>query len=428
MYPEIAAAIILNRVEIEKRALRDVAMEFFEEHSSLDYLKPIVRVLTLNTLRNYMFIDYLLEITGYRGGYRGMKKWLLRIITYELISGKKPKLSRINKIIDKLSLSSSFVNDIKSLDPESIRRKLVKVNRIDIAYSMPKWIVSLLRKARIPNLEKFLESLLRDPVTWIRASTHRINVDALSKLLSNEGFSVKKDNVLPDCLKVLKGDRGKLAKVKLYELGYYVIQDKASILVGHIVKPEDKVVLDLTCGAGLKTTHFAQLGAKKVIAQDILYNKLVDASNLASRLGLDNKILFIVADSSVFIVHRDVKDVDIFVIDPPCSGIGRMALQPELKIHLTPNDIKRYTRLQYRLLESVIKRARRGAKILYSTCTVTIEENEDLVKFFEKEGFVEILDQKPFIGSKSFYDPRIQRLYPHLHGTQGFTITYMEAI
>lgn len=286
----------------------------------------------------------------------------------------------------------------------------------------------MLRRARIPRLEEFLEALLKDPIVWLRASIHRIPLKRIVKLLSNEGFKVKSDESLPDCIRVIEGDRGSLAKTRLYELGYYVIQDKASIIVGHVADPKDKIIYDMTSGAGLKTTHFIQLGAKLVIAQDILFKKHEDAMELARRLNLPPKILFVTGDSTLKPPIHDTKVVDIFVIDPPCSGIGRMALQPELKLHLTQDDVKRFVRLQYRLLNTAINSARRGAKILYSTCTLTLEENEDLVMSFEREGYVEIVSQKPFLGSKSYYKPLIQRLYPHIHGTQGFTITLMEVV
>ncbi len=428
MYPEEVAARILAYVE-KRRSLRDVATSFFTRNKELEFMKPVVRVITLGVLRNYIFLDYLLDSIGINvKRYSCLKKWLLRVIAYSLTLGRgKAKISRLKKIVDKTGIPTE-VFSLKDIDYENIRSNLVRTGRLHIAYSFPAWLLKYLQRARIPNLESFLKSLLRDPTTWLRVSIHRIKSDNLIVLLRDEGFHVKKDKDLYDCLEVVKGSRGALAKTKLYKLGYYVIQDKASILTGHIVDVYNKNVLDVSAGAGLKTTHLAQLGAARVYAQDISLSMLVNAIELAKRLGLKERILFITTDSSMYMPLRAMDKINVVIIDPPCSGIGRMSLQPELKLHLTKDMLKELVRTQYRIINNIVKRVRRGTKILYSTCTVTVEENEDIVKSFEREGYVELLNQKPFIGSRSFIDTRIQRLYPHIHKTQGFTISLMEVV
>lgn len=430
MYPEEVAARILADVEEKKQSLRKTANSFFEKNQKISFMKPVVRVITLGVLKNYIFLDYLLETIGgiELRRFRGFKKWLLRVIAYSLTIGRKEaRVSRVKKIIEKTGVAPSIL-ELKDVDYEGIRKYLVRTGKLDIAYSFPKWLLNYVKRARVPGLERFLESLLKDPVTWIRVSTHKIKTRELAILLNDIGFYVKEDRDLDDCLEVVKGTRGSLAKTYLYEKGYYVIQDKASILVGHIIDPKGKVVLDVSAGAGLKTTHIIQLGARKVIAQDISERMLLNAIMLARRLGLRGRILFISTDSTEYISLKNLRDIDVVIVDPPCSGIGRFALQPELKLHLTKNKLKSLIRTQYRLLENIIKEASRGLKILYSTCTITVEENENIVKTFEREGYVEILNQKPFIGTRSFIDSRIQKLYPHLHRTQGFTISFMVVV
>lgn len=433
MLPEEVSARILWRVETSRRSLRDSAMDFFDKYREYSFMKPIVRVLTLNTLRHYIFLDYLLSELGIGiNKYKGCKKWLLRVLAYSLTFGRDyAKKSRVIKIIDKYNLPNNLL-DLEKIDHIEIRKNLVKINRLDIAYSFPKWLLNYVMKARIPMLERFLETLLNDPVTWIRVSLHRIRRRDLVKLLNSEGFSVKEDSDLNDCIQVVSGNRGLLAKTRLHELGYFVIQDKASILVSHVlvnsIDNKKILVLDVTSGAGLKSSHIIQLGIERVIAQDISYDVLVNNKILVKRLGFNQKVLLLATDSTYGLPLSAIDNVGAVLIDPPCSGIGRFSLQPELKLHLNKNKIRELIRLQYRLLKTVVSSVKRGVKILYSTCTVTVNENEDLVKLFEREGYVELIKQKPFIGSRSFIDSRIQRLYPHIHRTQGFTIALMETV
>jgi len=424
LYPEVAAAIILDLVEKRRTSLRSVALEYFRRHKDIEYLKPVVRVLTLNVLRNYILLDYIAEIAGLDPRiYRDIKRWLLRILVYEVTHQiNKLKKSRVSKIANILKLKNQFINTLKNIDVEGVRRKLIKLNRIDIAYSIPYWMILLFKNARIPYLEKFLETLLHDPNLWIRVSTHKISRIELVKLLKRMGYKVREDSHFFDCIEVIDKRRSLLAKTIYYHKGYYTIQDKSSILIGHVAYPSNKIVLDTTAGAGLKTTHMVQLGALRVIAQDIDFKRLLDAHIHAKRLGLADRIFLINTDSTKKIFNCP----DIVLIDPPCTGLGRLSIQPELKLHLSRRYLNIVRRLQYQLLHNVIKNVRRGTRIIYSTCTVTVEENEDLVKMFEKEGYIEVIRHKPFIGFKSFIDERIQRLYPHLHKTQGFAVTVME--
>lgn len=424
VYPEVVAAKILHLVDTTRHTLRYIANKYFSKMRHLAYMKPIVRVLTLNTLRHYIFIDHIADLAGIElKNKKSIKSWLTRVMIYEVCIAKKFKNSRIKRLLSKSYISRSSYRVLQNIDAIDIRRKLIRLNKLDIAYSIPRHILNYMFRARVPQMEKLLETLLKDPPVWIRVNTRRINREELLKLLNNEGYEVKPDGLFNELIRVIKGSRGSLAHSRLYKLGYFVIQDKASILVGHIVRRLGNTVVDVTMGSGLKLSHIIQLNAMKAIGQDISYQRLLLARNLFFRLRINPKYIIINSDSSKYIPLHIRPEV--ILIDPPCSSLGRLQLQPEIKLHLTKDSFNKLRRIQYRLLFNIVTKMPRDTIIVYSTCTFTKEENEDLVKTLEDEGYIEVVKHEPFIGMKSPFNPGIQRLYPHLHSTMGFTISVM---
>ncbi len=424
VYPEVVAAKILHLVDTTRHTLRYIANKYFSKMRHLAYMKPIVRVLTLNTLRHYIFIDHIADLAGIElKNKKSIKSWLTRVMIYEVCIAKKFKNSRIKRLLSKSYISRSSYRVLQNIDAIDIRRKLIRLNKLDIAYSIPRHILNYMFRARVPQMEKLLETLLKDPPVWIRVNTRRINREELLKLLNNEGYEVKPDGLFNELIRVIKGSRGSLAHSRLYKLGYFVIQDKASILVGHIVRRLGNTVVDVTMGSGLKLSHIIQLNAMKAIGQDISYQRLLLARSLFFRLRINPKYIIINSDSSKYIPLHIRPEV--ILIDPPCSSLGRLQLQPEIKLHLTKDSFNKLRRIQYRLLFNIVTKMPRDTIIVYSTCTFTKEENEDLVKTLEDEGYIEVVKHEPFIGMKSPFNPSIQRLYPHLHSTMGFTISVM---
>ncbi len=427
MYPETVSAKILSSMEKRRISLRRSALEFFNRNPGLSYLKPVVRVLTLNTLRNYMLLDYVIESYTPVEHYRlpSYKKWLLRIIAYEVVIAGRYKRSRIEKTLSLHGYPYRVYTCLREADIESVKKKLSRIGRDDIVYSIPKHILGIFYKSRIPYLRELLETLLKDPITWIRV-VDREYIDKAIEMLKREGYSVSRDNSLGDCLRLISGSRGGLRHTMAYRNGYIVVEDKASILVGHIVNSFGGRVLDITCGSGLKLSHILE-DNNVVIGQDTSFDKLLDTLRLINRLCLNKyRVLLINTDSRRYIPRH--YSPDTVLIDPPCSSLGRLALQPEIKLFLDKKILGYLKNLQYRLVYNVVNKLRRGTRIVYTTCTINTGENEDIIKWFEREGYIEVIKHKPFIGSRSPFDPRIQRLYPHIHGTQGFTIASMEIV
>ena len=423
MLPEEIAAYILAVAVREKTSMRSVAEEFFGRHPELDYMKPVVRVLTLGVARNYLLLDHALRRLGY-GPPSHARKWMLaRVLAYEAIFGKL-KRSRVEKLSDRAGVRSEDIFKLRGMHPDDIVSDLRGIDRLSVRYSFPRWILEELLTAGVHDLDKLLEALNSDPIRYIRVAPW-VDRRRLAEELRREGVIVKPDPHLPDVMVIVEGvDRA--AKTRLYQEGFYTIQDKASALVSHLLEPRGEVAADYTAGAAVKASHMAWLGARYVIASDVKplrFTGSYGARGLLRRLRLGHLVELVVADGR----RPATRPLRRVLVDPPCTDIGRLQYEPEVKMWLTRGDAKMYSRIQRQLLDAAVKNAAQGARIVYSVCTLTYSEAERVVKRVLRDNSdVELAKVKPPFGDQSPKLPGAIRTYPHRHGTQGFFIAVLE--
>lgn len=295
--------------------------------------------------------------------------------------------------------------------------------RISLEYSQPLWIVKyLIKLLGKDETLRLLKRLNRPATMWIRVNTTLIDRRNLIRKLRKRGVIIEEDNDLPDVAKIIEY-KTPLAKLSEYRKGYFYIQDKASILVGHVLNPKsEEYILDMCAAPGSKTTHIAQLSLDKavIIAADRSFRRLKTLQDSAYRLKLSS-INEVVTDSR-FLTYR--KKFDKVLVDPDCTSLGRLGHSPEVRMWFKPEYVKIFSKLQYELLNKAIDLTKKGGIIVYSTCTFTLEENELLIKrVIEERNDVELIRANPFIGKEGFLGLKeVQRLFPHLHDTLGFFI------
>jgi len=412
MIPEGIVARILTESVSKRKTLRVVAGEFFARRPHLSYAKPVVRILSLGVARNYMFLDYLIMAAGYDLPSDPYKLNLARVLTYEVVfqGVKKP---RLKKVASKSGLDDEAPKTLSSIDLEREKRNLVKKGLIHVAYSIPEWILKELRECHVPRLGELLESLLKDPVRWLRVSTHRISREGLVKRLSKRGIETAPDSDFEDMLRVVRG-KG-LGSTPEYKEGLYVVQDKASALVAHMVG-EAQVTVDFTGAPGVKTTHLAQLGVKTSIAGDIRPRRAVEVKKLSRRLGLSPYVHVVVWDAQ----HPPLRRVRITaVVDPTCSNLGRLRYEPEIKMWLAPRDVEKLSKIQKTLLRAVLEALPKGVRVYYSVCSWSPKEAEEVVR--SVEDLAEPSEPSIKLGVEGGVKGS-QRLYPHIHETLGFFV------
>ena len=414
--PEEVAAYILAETVRRRTSMRSIASEFFERNPELDYMKPIVRVLTLGVARNFMLLDRILQSLGY-GPPSHTRQWMLaRTLTYEAVKGKL-KPSRARKLAPKAKINVDDILKLRGSNTKEFLRGLHGIDRLSVEYSFPRWIIEELLEAGITDLPRLLAALNSDPTRWIRVNPS-IRVEELAKLLRERGIEVEADSDLPDVARVIKGE-SLLTKTPEYARGLYVVQDKASALVGWVAETSGGIAVDPTAGAAIKASHLAWLGARYVVAGDIKPSRLGEARRHTRRLRIDHIADIVVGDAR----KPYWRHANTIIIDPPCTDIGRLQYEPEVKMWLTRGDLHYYRRLQLAMLTAAIEAAEPGTTIVYSVCTLTRSETIWVVRrALEKHPEAEIVTAEPVIGEKPKQLPQAQRMLPHVHSTQGFFI------
>ncbi|RLF09307.1 MAG: hypothetical protein DRJ69_04910 [Thermoprotei archaeon] len=190
------------------------------------------------------------------------------------------------------------------------------------------------------------------------------------------------------------------------------------MLVGHVAYAGSSswLHMDLTAGPGNKASHLAQL-AGSCIGLEVEPRRALDIKKLARRLRI---LVDVVASDSKSPPLR-LREPSSLIVDPPCSNLGRLSYDPEVKLWITRRRIEELTRLQRGLLRTAVEEAPRGSLITYSACTFTKLECEGVVEEALKAG-AQPVQQEPFIGLPAPPRGLAQRMLPHVHDTAGFYI------
>jgi 16S rRNA (cytosine967-C5)-methyltransferase len=226
---------------------------------------------------------------------------------------------------------------------------------------------------------------------------------------------------------LLTGSPSMLAKY--FEKGLFQVQDFASFLA---VKAADPApgddVLDLCAAPGGKTATLAQLmrNRGRIISVDYSMSRMVSWRSETERLGV--KIASpLIGDSSNLGLNSDF---DLVVVDPPCTGTGILDRNPRMKWHLFPKLVQKFSLLQSKMLEESSQYVRPGGRVLYCTCSLTLEENEVVLsRFLSAHADFEtrpILEDRGSPGLQG--QDNCRRFYPHRDRTAGYFIARLERI
>ncbi|ASJ11369.1 RsmB/NOP family class I SAM-dependent RNA methyltransferase [Thermococcus thioreducens] len=209
-----------------------------------------------------------------------------------------------------------------------------------------------------------------------------------------------------------------LSELQSFKEGLFYAQSLPSMVVAHVLEPsEEELVIDMAAAPGGKTSHIAQLMQNRgeIIAIDKSRNRLKKMEEELKRLGVKN----------VKAIHMDSRKLpelgiqaDKILLDAPCTALG---IRPKLWESRTPKDIEATARYQRHFINAAIKSLGKGGVLVYSTCTLSYEENEGNVKYILGKG-LKLEEQSIFIGSSGMGIDEVQRFYPNRHLTQGFFI------
>ena len=273
---------------------------------------------------------------------------------------------------------------------------------------------------------------------FIRVNTLKIKPDILKNRLENKGFKLEPSKWFSYSYEVLNSPYN-LGATHEFLLGYYYIQNIASMLPAVILSPqEDDCVIDMCAAPGSKSTHLAQLmnNSGILILIDFNLRRIPALAINIRRLGITNSIIMNFNSKELTTLQIQA---DKILLDAPCTGEGLIRQDPTRKKSKSQKDIAKLAKIQEELLRSGLSSLKIGGKLLYSTCSIAPEENELVIDnvFNKMEDFKikEIPNKYGVPGLVNVYGKSLlkdikfaQRLYPHLHNTIGFFVCLIERL
>ena len=275
---------------------------------------------------------------------------------------------------------------------------------------------------------KLIEAMERGIPKHIRVNTLKIDEKELLDRLKERGFALEITEV-PFCYKVVE-EPFSIGATPEYLMGYYYVMEKSSCVPPLALDPKPgEIVVDLTASPGGKTTFLAQLMKNEgvIIAVEANEERIQPLIDNIHRMGVLNTV--VVRMNAVKFKNLGIK-VDRILLDAPCSGEGVIHKDKSRKTDRGKKDIEFCSKLQRELLDSAIRSLKPGGILVYSTCSLTPEENELNIQWV-----LENYDVR--LESVEWGDPALtevagtelnkeiekcRRFYPHRHETSGFFV------
>ncbi len=369
----------------------------------------------------------------------------LRTLDYALDSGGRPK----DRERDELRLWATLVLEfslpvarVTELAPAFDWQRVAEgkttalaerdiAKRVGVAASLPDWLADhLVRERGDAALEIGLALGRRAPMT-VRVNTLKTTREALKEELAAAGFETR---VGEHCETALHFEtRTNLFSTAAFRAGLFEAQDEGSQLIAALVAPPPKAkVIDFCAGAGGKSLALAAVmqNRGRIVAADIAHRKLAELRRRAKRGGVDNVASVLFTDEPLAALPKLLEawrgKADRVLVDAPCTGIGALRRNPEIRWRLQAADVERFPELQLEILERALELVAPGGRLIYATCSLLRAENEDVVsRFLERHPSLAIVPPKEILGRAvalpiSDSSEQFMSLSPDRHGTDGF--------
>jgi 16S rRNA (cytosine967-C5)-methyltransferase len=386
---------VLNRVE-EQKSYSNLELKHVLERTELSAPDVgLVTELVYGTIQRQHTLDYVLShfVKG-----KKVQPWvrnLLRLSLYQIrFLDRIPDRAAVHEAVEIAKRKghqgiASMVNGVlrNVLRQPDVWERLPEgdaVKRMAIAESHPEWLVRRwINTYGEETARSICQSNNRAPHTAVRVNTLKTTRDDLLQRLGEEFPGVKASALSPYGI-VFPG--GHAAGTVWFRDGFFTVQDESSMLVAPALAVQPGMrVLDACAAPGGKTTHLAELMQNRgeIVASDVHPHKRDLIAQTARRLGID--IIEAIVSDALHLPDKNLGVFDRILLDAPCTGFGVIRRKPDLKWNKTAEDVKEIAALQMELLKQVSKLLAPGGMLVYSTCTIEPEENEQIVRRFVSE-------------------------------------------
>lgn len=387
-----SALKILVKINEENAYSNIILDEYLNENREKLNKKDInlISEIVYGTVTWRLTIDYIIEKYS-KIRLKKMSSWVLNILrmgVYQIIFlDKVPKSAAVNESVNlskkyafkSTGLVNAILRKIDKNDYEKIYIMNEPVSRISKLYSMPEWLVEeLLKEYSIQEVEEICKFSNEKPKTTIRINTLKISQEEFINKLQEREIEYEETEIANFInIKNVKN----IGQLDLFKEGLFTVQDLGAGKIGLVLNPKsNELVLDACSAPGGKTTHLAELmnNKGKIVACDIHEHRIKLVEENANRLGI-NIIDTQIHDASI-LKEEYIEKFDKILLDVPCLGFGVMKRKPDIKWQRKKEDIEEITNIQFNILKTCSRYLKTGGALVYSTCSILKNENENIIK------------------------------------------------
>ena len=248
--------------------------------------------------------------------------------------------------------------------------------------------------------------------------------------MNKQGIKTTKTSWSPFGLNLAK--RINVFSLPVFHDGWFEVQDEGSQLLPLLIDPKPNVkLLDVCAGAGGKTIEFAALMKNRgeIFATDINSYRLEELRRRTKRAGAQN-VRILEIQTIEDLVEQYTNFFDIVFVDAPCSGLGTIRRNPGMKWMVTEQTVNEVSEKQKSILNSSAQFVKSEGRLVYATCTLLSQENEEVVEdFMQRHPEFKLIDTNGLLNTGrtgSASTDSFFKLLPHIHGTDGFFCAVLE--
>lgn len=337
-----------------------------------------IKALCYDFFRNYFSLEKI--VNKYTSDKTKINvKVLIMLGTLQLLEMSQPNYAAINETVNackklKVTWATKLVNAVLRQilrDFEIIKQDFLEYKKTDL----PEWLCSKI-KSQYPNdyQEILIQSNKKAPM-FIRLNNQK-NKQEVIDFLNQNNLSFQQTS-LTDCIRL--DTPLNIENNDLFNKGYFTIQDISAQYAGYIINPQNEErILDACAAPGGKTTHLLEINSNiHLTAIDIIDTRLQLLKNNISRIS----------DKEVEIKKHDltqklVGNFDKIILDAPCSAIGVIRRNPDIKVSRSSEDVKNILDIQSKILQNLWNNLNTSGYLLYITCSILEEENENQIEKF----------------------------------------------
>jgi len=391
------AARVLDRVETDA-AFADLVLDVEATRSGVAPRDVgLATELVYGTLRWQRYLDWILAPHSRRpiDALDPRVRVLLRMTAYQLVFlARVPAFAAVNDAVTLAHAGARGAAEYTNAVLRAFARRGARerepapprepIDALATRCSFPTWLAARwVARHGEAEAEMLMRAMNERPPLAVRTNTLRLSRDILAaRLAHDDDVATRPTTWAPEGL-VAERAAGTPARWRAFAQGACVVQDEASMLVARLLEPRaGETVIDACAAPGTKTTHLAQLmdDRGRIVAADPHPARLQRVTEAAARLGVT--IVQTIEATVQDLVTSHASQADAVLVDAPCTNLGVLRRNPEVKWRRRPEDIEASAARQLEILSAAATLAKPGGRLVYATCSTEPEENDAVVADF----------------------------------------------